>query len=1075
MCVDWKALIPTIINPFLKYTAAALGQPLAALGSRLSSCISNCQEQKLTTILCLFFDRFASIDVHSCCCFTLPQTLVLHGLFPTTLAQPRMAISIELLSFYRALFERSCDAVNALAATLSTYYSRRGFRVTNHKGKTVRDPFRHGLSQAAQWFNILEPAIGSFTDSSSSTPSTVWRQESLSRSSCTEILVQHCPACFGSISFGRPLDDGGDIHVATDSNFHHRHRRSAGNCPSFYEPSYFIPKAQVDTVGRHIDHARHHPSKSSQSGVPDEAIDQCEASYEATDGQKQKAAMDNFDDTGLMMLICRHDIPLFFANIDTPGEQQKFSIALIHHLFSLLPSQANVVVLYDVGCILARSLSHFNILGEDIVSCLRFATTAMHAYGHEWACQLVYNPRITSGLGLSDGEGTERLWSRFIKLIGIEWVSSCQRRIWLLDHHAATIGYEMWRELGDWLRRCLQKGVGEQGSVAHEVLDNCGVSIMELWEQWANQRATQLSIRLHAPSRVKKELDNVLALQGDLDSSSKVLQLAQVTIEKGNVSSSVLDVLASLERGHARLMTKTEALYSSLNVHDRIPELKDRAVGSFFEWDKLDCAVGGKDKPLGMKLHQQTWKAIAKCQPALMAAIRKYNNYCEQLSQLHNLTWAIPLPAALPTTLVNLRNDPTLMQDVWITPSVGEVPRWLEDIDVCDGIHTLLKHKHCLEEQHHLGIEADNMCRWFGNELTAIQVALRQPENCNYHFILRQHLEATLELLERWPTALCSHSCYINRAEVAVQVTDTIAGASQPSLRWLAPVVIDNHFNSPDEDMCGLTDLLGTDSTETPVESEQVALLDIDNQDDLEPDLEAETSSRVTLSWELPDVITVDCGVDMAKDIHVPAIMPTIIRASVDGARLNDTCINGCATLLYSAFMPAAARCAVLSTHDLPRVCFHANDDLLWRNVSWTHFWEKPVWIIPIHHSLPVGHWVLCTVDFPSRKLLLFDSLAEQKPWKNEIKDIMWLVCHLSSIATRKMGTGTSRQDRGDWMARPILLEPRQTNGHDCGVWVLAQMAAILRGYDITDVKENNITHFRHFLRVLIHRVVELA
>ena len=112
----------------------------------------------------------------------------------------------------------------------------------------------------------------------------------------------------------------------------------------------------------------------------------------------------------------------------------------------------------------------------------------------------------------------------------------------------------------------------------------------------------------------------------------------------------------------------------------------------------------------------------------------------------------------------------------------------------------------------------------------------------------------TLELLERWPTALCSHSRYINQAEVAVQVADTIAGASQPSLRWLAPVVIHDHFNSPDEDMCGLTDLLGTDSAETPIESEQVALLDIDNQDDLEPDLEAETSLRVTLSWELPDV-----------------------------------------------------------------------------------------------------------------------------------------------------------------------------------------------------------------------------
>ena len=141
MCAGWKSLIPTIIDPFLKYSAAALGQPLVALGSRISSCTSNCQEQKLTTVLCLFFDRkelqplavpppnnkspgFASIDVHSCCCSSLPQTLVLHGLFPTVPAQPRMAVSVKLLSFYRALFERSCDAVNALAAALSTYYTR---------------------------------------------------------------------------------------------------------------------------------------------------------------------------------------------------------------------------------------------------------------------------------------------------------------------------------------------------------------------------------------------------------------------------------------------------------------------------------------------------------------------------------------------------------------------------------------------------------------------------------------------------------------------------------------------------------------------------------------------------------------------------------------------------------------------------------------------------------------------------------------------------------------------------------------------------------------------------------------
>ena len=101
----------------------------------------------------------------------------------------------------------------------------------------------------------------------------------------------------------------------------------------------------------------------------------------------------------------------------------------------------------------------------------------------------------------------------------------------------------------------------------------------------------------------------------------------------------------------------------------------------------------------------------------------------------------------------------------------------------------------------------------------------------------------------------------------------------------------------------------------------------------------------------------------------------------------------------------------------------------------------------------------------------------------------MRLICCLTSIATRRLGT--SRRDQGDWTAHPVLvgfgsnavyftncylqLEPRQSNAHDCSIWVLAQIAAILRGYDVTSIKEDDIPHFRHFLRTLIHRLTEPA
>lgn len=51
-----------------------------------------------------------------------------------------MAISIELLDFYSALFERSCDAVNAMAAALNTFYNRRGLFLINNK-VSVRGEF----------------------------------------------------------------------------------------------------------------------------------------------------------------------------------------------------------------------------------------------------------------------------------------------------------------------------------------------------------------------------------------------------------------------------------------------------------------------------------------------------------------------------------------------------------------------------------------------------------------------------------------------------------------------------------------------------------------------------------------------------------------------------------------------------------------------------------------------------------------------------------------------------------------------------------------------------------------------
>ncbi|KAG1882368.1 hypothetical protein F4604DRAFT_1990635 [Suillus subluteus] len=785
--MSWKALIPTLVDPHLKYSARTHGHPLAEICPVISACASSGCVQRQFSIVCLFFDRFLYVNVMACKCSTLSQVLVHHGLFPTAPSQPRMAISTDLLAFYQALFERSCFQMTN-TATLPHFT----------QGQVIQEPFRRGLGQAVQWYDILQTEVKRQTEAavqicrervykarspqcneeaSLSTPKP--SNTSLLQGQCAAILMQRCPACFGGVLFGRPLSEGGDIHVATDGNFHHRHRQSAGDCPRFYEPSYFLPKTQVDDVGRWIISKCKRAPKIRPSVVPDEAIDQCEHSYEAADGKKQKAAMESFDDTGIMALICRHDIPLFFANINSPGEQQKYAVSLIEHLFSLIPQEATVVTLYDVGCVLSRSLSQYDILPEPVTSRLRFATTAMHAYGHEWACQLEYNPRMCSGLGLSDGEGTERLWSRFVKLIGIQRSSSRQRRLWLIDRQAGAIGLEMRTDLGEWIKRRLKRGVNAQGAAAKDVLNKCDIEIEDLEDQWADQKKSQLSIHAHAPARLKKELDVVLALQADLDASDRALQATRTVVEKGSVTEETLDALESLEHSHDRLMNKVEVLYASLNVHDRFPELegvdldfvrtllmacdlkiniRKRAIGSFFEWDKLDRAVGGANQALGMKLHQQTRKAIAKRQPALMTAIHKFNSYCERLEDLYDPSWGVPLPAPLPTKLADLRNDPTLMEDVWITPSIGDVPRWMEDTD-------------------------------------------RLP-----YVLPQQRRDHVLQLQTKWVTPLASSIRFVSNITVAVNLVITLCeGPSEDGIYRLVPTLLALDEPSPENDTDDVT------------------------------------------------------------------------------------------------------------------------------------------------------------------------------------------------------------------------------------------------------------------------------
>ena len=112
--------------------------------------------------------------------------------------------------------------------------------------------------------------------------------------------------------------------------------------------------------------------------------------------------------------------------------------------------------------------------------------------------------------------------------------------------------------------------------------------------------------------RLKKELDSVLKLQSTIDTTDDAITRLADRFSKST--------LESLERTQERLKDKVQQLYESLNIEESFPELQNidldfvrllvlardlkinirkRAIGSFFEWDRLDQAAGGRNQAIG--------------------------------------------------------------------------------------------------------------------------------------------------------------------------------------------------------------------------------------------------------------------------------------------------------------------------------------------------------------------------------------------------------------------------------------------------------------------------------------------
>ncbi|KAE8240636.1 hypothetical protein A4X13_0g7681 [Tilletia indica] len=357
--------------------------------------------------------------IHSCKPHLVP-TLLLAGVFPASPILPRTALDIGILRMYSKVSDWSNASAfgfsHALQEVLEAMYYDDGLRKLLQSSSLWYSALRHYAIedeiQGARMWSKIRPPIA---------------QDDLTLTFAD--LASKCPACFYSLS-DEALKNKAMSHppqhpeliVAIDGNFTQRRLARIDHVNrSAIPPAAFLSTQQVKIVEEEM----RRPSAVPVTDDADDDIDNnadetqpptwhaCGSNVLAADERAAKAASGPCDVTGLMGLCCRHDVPLVFCDIDTPGERHHYAIALLKHLVVAVPNLKRIGVLYDIGCRFPAKKNIDRIVHANIT----WAVSVFHVFGHSYQCQILYSPRRKIGFGWSDGEGMERIWSSLSTLI----------------------------------------------------------------------------------------------------------------------------------------------------------------------------------------------------------------------------------------------------------------------------------------------------------------------------------------------------------------------------------------------------------------------------------------------------------------------------------------------------------------------------------------------------------------------------------------------------------------------------------------------------------------------------------
>ncbi|KAF8172859.1 hypothetical protein K438DRAFT_1611643, partial [Mycena galopus ATCC 62051] len=603
----------------------------------------------------------------------------------------------------------------------------------------------------------------------------------------TEYLRRRCPACFGNLQHD-PSEafNRADVMVSIDACFTQKKKKSPADPPKEHPDTHFVSEEQTRRTEAYVDSVRDTSDKSQDRRkrvvrevdeddgyeyerlpLPRSVYDACEASFKAADEKREKASTEFFEDTALMALLCRHDRVLWLANMHSAGEKQFYVIALVETLFQHLPLAIRVGLLYDVGCSFERSCWKWGFLGR-FMDQIAFAVSVFHAFGHEWACQLLYHPRKRGGFGFTNGEGAERFWNSIRHLIAHLRICGASlfhyhNRLYTLDAQIEHADEASLLRLGEWVARRYRHSVQKRAE-ANEELRKAGKSTVLLREQWelqvksqmkplprrtrnCGQQAVTAVVLLRAAVKTcedeadqlrKKFLvsvdtddDNAALYQLELVAAEEALAKSKRNLQRKEAALGVTE--------HAELQTLVKSEYIRVHMNARALKfrVRERLRARKFELDVVERTY--RRLLNDAKLHAHTESAMKRRETTITRLASDYNKLCVELDKLIRSGKApagsMP-PVQIPTKgLWQLDVDDAIFEDVGLDDPDGEEPLlWLRDEKVRAGIKAMLELDRCDEEDAQLQREAIALREWFREEWNIITAAIEAAGTFPFSF-----------------------------------------------------------------------------------------------------------------------------------------------------------------------------------------------------------------------------------------------------------------------------------------------------------------------------------------------------